>query len=89
MASVKSGSGAAHAGMKAGTTRVVVAGETYILGGDVIVAADGRAISSINQLRDAIAAHKPGDKIRLTVYRGAKKTSVTVTLGRQPATPQG
>jgi putative serine protease PepD len=89
VASVKSGSGAAHAGMKAGTTRVVVAGETYILGGDVIVAADGRAISSINQLRDAIAAHKPGDKIRLTVYRGAKKTSVTVTLGRQPATPQG
>ena len=46
-------------------------------------------ISSIEQLRDAVAAHKPGDKVTLVIYRDAKKTSVTVTLGRQPASPQG
>ena len=66
-----------------------MAGETYVLGGDVIVAFDGRKISSIGELRDAIAQHKPGDEVKLGIYREGKKTSVTVTLGRQPSTPQG
>ncbi len=81
---VRSASGADKAGLEAGDTQVVVAGETYVLGGDIIVAADGEQISSIEELRDAIAARKPGDKIKLRIYRDAKKTSVTVTLGRQP-----
>ena len=60
-----------------------------MLGGDIIVAFDGRKISSIEELRDAVAAHKPGDKVKLVIYRDANKTSVTVTLGRQPPSPQG
>ena len=87
--SVTSGSGAGKAGVQGGETQVVVAGETYVLGGDIIVSFDGKQISSIEQLRDAIAGHKPGDKVRLVIYRDAKKTGVTVTLGRQPASPQG
>ena len=87
--SVATGSGAAKAGLEGGETQVVVAGETWVLGGDIVVAADGKRIVSIDQLRDAIAAHKPGEKISLEIYHGAKKTSVSVTLGRQPASPQG
>ncbi len=87
--SVTSESGAGRAGLKGGQTQVVVAGETYVLGGDIIVSFDGKQISSIEQLRDAIAGHKPGDKVSLVIYRGAKKTGVTVTLARQPASPQG
>ena len=56
-----------------------------MLGGDIIVAVDGKQVSSTGELRDAIAAHKPGDKIKLRIYRDAKKTTVTVTLGKQPA----
>lgn len=87
--SVTSESGAGKAGLKGGETEVVVAGETYVLGGDIIVAFDGKQISSIEQLRDAIAGHKPGNKVKLVIYRDAKKTGVTVTLGRQPPSPQG
>jgi len=87
--SVTSGSGAGKAGLQGGETQVVVAGETYILGGDIIVSLDGKQISSIEQLRDAIAGHKPGDKVSLVIYRKAKKTGVTVTLARQPPSPQG
>jgi S1-C subfamily serine protease len=87
--SVTSESGAGKAGLKGGETQVVVAGETYVLGGDIIVSFEGKQISSIEQLRDAIAGHKPGEKIRLVIYRDAKKTGVTVTLGRQPPSPQG
>jgi S1-C subfamily serine protease len=82
-------SGADKAGLRGGRKQVVVAGETFILGGDIIVKFDGRQISSIEQLRDAVAAHKPGDKVKLVIYRSANRTSVTVTLGRQPQSPQG
>jgi S1-C subfamily serine protease len=87
--SVADGSGADRAGLDAGDTEVVVSGETYILGGDIIVAADGKKISSIEELRDTIASHAPGDKIKLQIYRDSEKTSVTATLGRRPASPQG
>lgn len=87
--SVTNGSGADRAGLQGGETQVVVAGETFVLGGDIIVAFDGKQIASIEQLRDAIARHKPGDKIKLQILRDAKKTGVTVTLGRQPLSPQG
>jgi S1-C subfamily serine protease len=87
--SVTSESGAGKAGLEGGETQVVVAGETYVLGGDIIVSFEGKQISSIEQLRDAIAGLKPGEKVRLVIYRDAKKTGVTVTLGRQPPSPQG
>ena len=86
---VLDGSGAAKAGLQAGETEVVVAGETYVLGGDIIVSFEGTKISSIQELRDAISGKKPGDKVTLAIYRDGSKTSVTVTLGRQPASPQG
>jgi S1-C subfamily serine protease len=82
---VRPGTGAARAGLEAGDTEVVVAGVTYVLGGDIIVAVDGAQISTIGELRDAIAAHKPGDKIKLRFYRDGKAKSMTVTLGKQPA----
>jgi S1-C subfamily serine protease len=87
--SVTDDSGADKAGLEGGTTEVVVAGQTYVLGGDIIVAFDGKKIASIEELRDAISGKKPGDKVKLVIYRDASKTSVTVTLGRQPASPQG
>jgi S1-C subfamily serine protease len=85
--SVAEGSGAAKAGLEGGETQVVVAGETYVLGGDIIVAFGGRKIASVDELRAAIAEHKPGDEVRLQIYRDGKKTSVNVTLGRQPPSP--
>ncbi len=86
---VEPGSGAATAGLKAGTTSVVLAGESYNLGGDIIVAAGGTPVATLDQLRDIVAAKKPGDKLPLTIYRGDKKTSLDVKLGRQPASTTG
>src|SRR4051812_16253977 len=84
---VTPGSGASDAGLKAGTEQAVIAGESFRMGGDVIVSADGKSVSSIDELRDVIANHKPGDKIELEIYRGGNSKTVTVTLGRQPTTP--
>jgi S1-C subfamily serine protease len=78
------GGGAAQAGLKAGTTEVVVAGESYRLGGDVIVEADGKSVTTPEELREAVSAKKPGEKLRIEAYRGDDKRTFDVTLGRQP-----
>jgi S1-C subfamily serine protease len=87
--SVQPGSGAAKAGLKAGSTQVVLAGEAYKLGGDIVVGAGGRPVASLDRLRDLVNTKKPGDKLRLVIYRGSRKRSLDVTLGRQPATRPG
>ncbi len=87
--SVTAGSGAAKAGLEAGETEVVVAGETYVLGGDIIVSVNGKKISEVEEIRDVLAAHEPGQKLKLGIFRDETKSSVTVTLGRQPSSPQG
>ncbi|HEV7639990.1 MAG TPA: trypsin-like peptidase domain-containing protein [Gaiellaceae bacterium] len=75
---------AKKAGLVGGTMDVVVGGESYRLGGDVIVSVDGKTVSEFEQLRDAIARKQPGDKIKLgTVHNGSAR-SVTVTLGQAP-----
>jgi S1-C subfamily serine protease len=86
---VESDTGAAKAALQAGDTNVVVAGVTYVLGGDIIVALDDTSIVTPLELVDAIAEHEPGDEIELTIYRDLERTSVTVTLGRRPASPNG
>ncbi|HXF98004.1 MAG TPA: trypsin-like peptidase domain-containing protein [Gaiellaceae bacterium] len=77
-------SGAQKAGLRPGDTEVVVAGETYTLGGDIIVSADGKRVTSIEELRAIISEHDPGDRIELEIVRDGKRKTVTVTLGRRP-----
>jgi S1-C subfamily serine protease len=84
VASVRSGSGAAKAGLMAATNQVTVEGESWPAGGDVIVKVDGRAVPSIETLVDLIGAKKPGDHIDLEVVRGSKHMHLNVKLGRQP-----
>jgi S1-C subfamily serine protease len=82
--SVKAGSGAAKAGLKAGKQKVSVAGQTFFIGGDIIVKADGVNLgSSVGKLESIVAAHKPGDKLSLEIYRANTKTTVTVTLSNR------
>jgi S1-C subfamily serine protease len=87
--SVQPGSGASKAGLRPGTTQVVLAGESYNLGGDIVVTADGKPLAGLNTLRDLVAAKKPGDTIALVVYRNGKKTTLLVKLGRQPGSATG
>lgn len=51
---------------------------------DVIVGVDGRPVSTPQALSKVVAAHKPGDTIRVTVQRGRDRRTVTVTLVSRP-----
>ena len=87
VAKVIAGTGAQKAGLRGGSTSVTVDGETWRAGGDIIVSADGQAVDSVDRLRDLIGEKKPGDSVKLGIYRGTKKLTVSVKLGRQPTSP--
>ena len=79
---IQAGTGADKAGLKAGKTKVIVGGVSYAIGGDIITALDGKPTTTYEELRDAVSQHKPGDKVKLEIYRDGSKKTVTVTLGK-------
>lgn len=52
--------------------------------GDIIVAADGQKVESMDDLNKVKNSHKIGDKISLTIYRDGKESTVELTLVEQP-----
>jgi len=84
VATVRTGSGAAQAGLKAATNEVMVEGESWPAGGDVIVKVDDQQVPTVDRLIDLIGAKKPGDRIDVEIVRGASHQTLTVKLGRQP-----
>jgi Trypsin-like serine proteases, typically periplasmic, contain C-terminal PDZ domain len=53
--------------------------------GDIILALDGQDIDLDNTLFSLLSKHNPGDKVKLTVLRAGKNSTVEVTLGQRPA----
>ena len=85
--SVAAGSGADRAGLRGGTDQVVVEGESYQLGGDVITKADGMSVSTTERLREIVTQHKPGESMSVEFYRGAEPLKAEIKLGRQSPLP--
>jgi putative serine protease PepD len=54
--------------------------------GDVVVEAAGKPVESAEDIQNAVASRKPGDKLELKVQRGGDERTVTVTLGTRPPT---
>jgi putative serine protease PepD len=52
--------------------------------GDAIVAIDGDAVETPEEVRAAIDSHDPGDKIEVRVRRDSSTRTETVTLGERP-----
>ena len=48
--------------------------------GDVITEFDGKKVSKMSELQEAIAQHRPGDKVGVTYKRGKKQIKANVTL---------
>jgi S1-C subfamily serine protease len=78
------GGPAAKAGIHGGTTQATINGSDILLGGDIIVAADGHKVTSMQEIVDAVNAKKPGDPLKLTILRDGKRRDVTVALGQRP-----
>jgi S1-C subfamily serine protease len=83
--SVVPDSAADKAGLRAGNRTVIVGGESWRLGGDIIVAVEGEPVRTPERLRSVLARKRPGDEIDVEVYRADRRLRVTVKLGRAPA----
>jgi putative serine protease PepD len=83
------GSPADEAGIRDGDRQVIFGGQSYVLGGDIVTAADGEQVASADDLRRLIAEKDPGDAMTLDIRRGESKRTVSVTLGRRPIAPSG
>jgi putative serine protease PepD len=70
IASVKSGSPAATAGLKAG---------------DIVTAFGGESITSPDELTAAVGAKQPGDKVSVTYVRNGSTKTTEVTIGTRPS----
>ena len=64
------------------------ADEAGLVANDEVTAADGDAIETGDDLREAIAAKKPSDKLSLTIRRNGEERTVQVTLGQRPASAE-
>jgi S1-C subfamily serine protease len=79
------GSGAAAAGLVAGTHTVAFDGLAPRVGGDAIVAIDGLPVRNAEDVVRIVASKLlPGELARFTVVRGSHRRIVSVRLGERP-----
>jgi S1-C subfamily serine protease len=84
---VKPRSPAQAAGLRGGSGKEHVLGTTFIPGGDVIVAINGRRTRSAEDVvRIVTEALAPGDVARFSVVRGHRTLNLRVRLSERPAT---
>ncbi len=78
---VTPGGSADQAGLRAGTERAYLGNTPIMLGGDLIIAIDGKRVENEEDLSQMMNDHRAGDTVKITVYRNKKKMEVTVSLG--------
>jgi S1-C subfamily serine protease len=62
------------------------AAEAGIQPGDIVIAFNGQETAAAEELIAALRGTKPGDRVQLTVQRGAKTEQITITVAERPAT---
>ena len=75
------GGAADNAGLRGGNERAFLGNTPIMLGGDLIVAIDGKKVEDQQELAEVMNNHRAGDSVRVTIYRGKRKMDVPVTLG--------
>jgi putative serine protease PepD len=74
---------AAAAGLHGGDRQALAGMQRITIGGDVIVAIDGQKIANQGDMNLVLNRKRPGDTVKVTVYRGGKKIDVPVKLGER------
>jgi S1-C subfamily serine protease len=78
------GSPAAQAGLRAASSTVPYRFRTYPVGGDILIAFQGKEISSPPELAAEIDHLKAGDRVTFTILRESRRMEVALTLQETP-----
>jgi S1-C subfamily serine protease len=81
---IENDSPAEKAGLRAGNDEIDFQAQQITVGGDVIVAVDGRPLTGTTDLADRISSLSTGDQVSLDVVRDGKHRTVRVRLGERP-----
>lgn len=74
------GSPAQAAGLRAGSRMVAISDKPYVLGGDIIVGINGEPFTSAVQLAQTLLRSRPGQVLRLSIYRQGRTLDVDLPL---------
>ncbi|HZW58518.1 MAG TPA: PDZ domain-containing protein, partial [Nitrososphaerales archaeon] len=79
------GGPASNAGLRAGSQVVTIAGQQYLVGGDIIISINGTRIVNNDALATYLEEHTvSGQMVTLGIIRGGSLTSVNLKLGARP-----
>lgn len=79
------GSPADKAGLRGGKTRITIGGSQFTVGGDIIVAIDGKKTAGMDEVVAEIERHDVSARVTMSIYRDGKKRTITATLANRPA----
>jgi S1-C subfamily serine protease len=79
------GGAADRAGLHGGNERAYVGNTEILLGGDLIVAIDGREITDPQDIASVLDKHQAGDTISVTILRGRRQMTLKLMLGEAQA----
>jgi S1-C subfamily serine protease len=81
---VQAASPAEEAGLLGGDQTVTLNGEEILIGGDVIVRADGKDVGTVQELAAYLQEVGVGEQVSLSILRDGNLVTIDVTLGEQP-----
>jgi S1-C subfamily serine protease len=84
---VYDGSPADRAGIRGGNLSVVVQGEEYLLGGDILTAINGTPIRTHSEYVSRVKTLRVGQRVKITVVREGQPREVTLTVSERPRLP--
>jgi S1-C subfamily serine protease len=81
------GSPADQGGVRGGNLAIIVQGEEYLLGGDILTAIQGTPIRTHQDYVAKVRTLKPGQRVKLTLMRDGHARDVMLTVGERPRLP--
>jgi len=78
------GSSAEKAGIRGASEIARLYNEIIRIGGDIITNVDERPIASLDELKLALEAKRPGDTVNVTFFRGKTRQQKPVILAEAP-----
>lgn len=84
---IDEGSPAQKAGLRAGSLNVIVEGELWVLGGDIVQEVNGREITTAEEFAAILNTIEIGQAVTLRVLRNGSYLDVETTIEEHPQTP--
>lgn len=79
--STEPGGAADRAGLRGGNQLAYLGNMQISIGGDLIVAIDGRPVTNSQDVAEIMDKHQPGDTVTVTFFRGRRRMTARVVLG--------